>query len=86
VATKLIDGTSTSSPSPMSNASRPSCRAAVAELTATASSAPWSAANAISNRRTRSPIVSHLSSITSQRARFSASPNVGAPSSISGID
>ena len=82
VATKLSDGTRTSSPGPMSNTASMSCRAAVAECTATASSTPCNSANASSNRRTRWPMVSQPLSITSVSACFSAFPRIGAPSSM----
>src|SRR5688572_5517184 len=84
-ATKVSDGSRTSSPGPMSNACMLRCRAAVAELTATASSAPCMAAKRSSNWRTRSPIVSQPSSITAHNARFSGSPRLGEPSSISAL-
>src|SRR5690242_5686346 len=65
----------------MSSASSAKCRAAVQELTATASAAPCIAANACSKARTRPPIVIQLLSITSQSATFSSAPKLGSDTS-----
>ena len=73
VATKVIDGTITSSPGP-SPAARPCrCSAAVPLETATACAAPAYSANAASNSAMRGPMDSHPDRYVAAMASISAS-------------
>ena len=75
VATKVRDGTSTSSPGPMPSAFSARNSAVVPLETATASRVPAKRANSFSNASVRAPAVIHSESMVSSRTDSSRSSN-----------